>query len=252
MNGIISLFKFTTRLPLGGKDDIDWEKLGKSMKFFPLVGIILGLIMYSSVKLLSMGINSPLLIAALVVMVYVVLTGGIHLDGLSDTFDGIFSYRSKQRMLEIMKDSRVGANGVISLVMYFILSVILLGELDTLEIPMGAIILIYPVVGRMSSVLNCAVSEYARSNGMAKAFVENTSYRDFLLSFVITVLYVYGVITYFSLPIAVILTVPVTAILSYYFARVMKRKIGGVTGDTLGAVLELSQLATVLSVYFLI
>ncbi|MGL4732729.1 MAG: adenosylcobinamide-GDP ribazoletransferase, partial [Fusobacteriaceae bacterium] len=112
MNGIISLFKFTTRLPLGGKDDIDWEKLGKSMKFFPLVGIILGLIMYSSVKILSISINSPLLIAALVVMIYVVLTGGIHLDGLSDTFDGIFSYRSKQRMLEIMKDSRVGANGV--------------------------------------------------------------------------------------------------------------------------------------------
>lgn len=252
MNGIISLFKFTTRLPLGGKDDMDWEELGRSMKFFPLVGIILGLIMGSLVKLLSIYMNSSLLIAALIVVVYVILTGGIHLDGLSDTFDGIFSYRSKQRMLEIMKDSRVGANGVIALVMYFILSIVLLGELETLEIPMAAILLIYPVIGRMCSALNCAVSEYARSGGMAKAFVENTSYKDFLVSFMITSLYVYGVISYFALPITLILMVPVTAILAYYFARVMKRKIGGVTGDTLGAVLELTQLVAILSVYFLV
>lgn len=252
MNGIVSLFKFTTRLPLGAKDDMDWDELGKSMKFFPLVGIILGLIMGSLVKLLSIYINSSLLIAALIVMVYVILTGGIHLDGLSDTFDGIFSYRSKQRMLEIMKDSRVGANGVIALVMYFILSIVLLAELETLEIPMSAIILIYPVVGRMSSVLNCAVSEYARSGGMAKTFVEKTSYKDFLLSFAITSLYVYGVMQYFMLPISIIFVVPIAAILSYYFAKVMKRKIGGVTGDTLGAVLELTQLVSILSVYFLI
>ncbi|MGL5964804.1 MAG: adenosylcobinamide-GDP ribazoletransferase [Fusobacteriaceae bacterium] len=252
MNGIISLFKFTTRLPLGGKDDIDWDKLGKSMKFFPLVGIVLGMIMYLSAKILMMNIDSSIVISTLVVIMYVVLTGGIHLDGLSDTFDGIFSYRSKQRMLEIMKDSRVGANGVISLVVYFILSVVLLSELETLGIEMGAVILIYPVLGRMSSALNCAASEYARSSGMAKAFVENTSYKDFIISFTISLAYVFGVIKYFELPISLIMTVPVTAILSYYFARVMKRKIGGVTGDTLGAVLELSQIASILSLYFLV
>ena len=72
------------------------------MKFFPLVGIILWLIMYTAHTLLSLYINSSLVIAAVIVVIYVILTGALHLDGLSDTFDGIFSYRSKQRMLEIM------------------------------------------------------------------------------------------------------------------------------------------------------
>lgn len=251
MNGIISLFKFSTRLPIGGKNNFDMEEMGKSMKYFPLVGIILGLIMYSFVKILSLYINSSLLIAVLILMIYVILTGGIHLDGLSDTFDGIFSYRSKQRMLEIMKDSRVGANGVMSLVLYFLLGTILIAEVETLEVPMGAVILLFPVIGRMNSVLNCAVSEYARSSGMAKAFVENTGFKDFVVALLITLIYTYGVIVYFALSISIIAVPLLMALLGYYFAKVMKKKIGGVTGDTLGAILELTQLATVLSVYFL-
>lgn len=251
MDGIVSLFKFTTRLPIGGKNSFDMEKMGKSMKFFPLVGIILGLLMYSFVKIVSLYINSAFVLAALVLVVYVILTGGIHLDGLSDTFDGIFSYRSKQRMLEIMKDSRVGANGVMSLIMYFLLGTILIAELESLEVPMGAIILLFPVIGRMNSVLNCAVSEYARSSGMAKSFVENTGTKDFVIALVITLAYTYAVIMYFSLTINFLAIPLLMALLGYYFARVMKRKIGGVTGDTLGAVLELTQIITVFSVYFL-
>ncbi|MBP6062819.1 MAG: adenosylcobinamide-GDP ribazoletransferase [Fusobacteriaceae bacterium] len=251
MKGLIALFKFTTRLPLGNSSNFTEDGVGKSMKFFPLVGIILGLIMYTAHTLLSLYINSSLVIAAIIVVIYVILTGALHLDGLSDTFDGIFSYRSKQRMLEIMKDSRVGANGVIVLVLYFILNIIFLADLESIELPMGAFILLYPVIGRMNTVINCATAPYARTSGMAKDFVEQTDYKGFLISFLITMGYAYAVLTYFKLDISIIAIVPIMAILGYYFARLMTRKIGGVTGDTLGAVLELTQVVMLFLLYFI-
>ncbi len=251
MKGLIQLFKFMTRLPIYDKGEFNSEELGKSMKFFPLVGIIIGIIMYSIHSLLSIYINSSILIATLIVVSYVILTGGLHLDGLSDTFDGIFSYRSKQRMLEIMKDSRIGANGAITITLYFILNIVLLSELETIEVPMGAFILIYPVVGRMCSVINCATAQYAKSSGMAKSFVDNTNINDFLISFAITIGYTYFVLSYFSLNFNYLLIVPIICILGYYFAKLMTKKIGGITGDTLGAVLELSQIIMLFLVYFI-
>ena len=252
MKGLIALFKFTTRLPLGNSSNFTEDGVGKSMKFFPFVGIILGLIMYTAHTLLSLYINSSMVIAAVIVVIYVILTGALHLDGLSDTFDGIFSYRSKQRMLEIMKDSRVGANGVIDLVIYFIHNIIFLADLESIELPMGAFILLYPVVGRMNTVINCATAPYARTSGMAKDFVEQTDYKGFLISFLITMGYAYAVLTYFKLNISIISIVPIMAILGYYFARLMTRKIGGVTGDTLGAVLELTQVVMLFLLYFIV
>lgn len=251
MKGLIELFRFMTRLPIGNTISFNEEELGKSMKFFPLVGIVIGLIMYTFHTLLSIYISSPILLSALIVLVYIVLTGGLHLDGLSDTFDGIFSYRSKQRMLEIMKDSRVGVNGVIVLIMYFILNILFLSELETLELPMGAFILLYPVIGRMNTVVNCATAPYARASGMAKSFVENTYIAGFFVSFAITMAYSYAVLSYFGLEMKFMAIIPIMAILGYYFARLMTRKIGGVTGDTLGAVLEMTQVASLMLLYFI-
>ncbi|MGL6063589.1 MAG: adenosylcobinamide-GDP ribazoletransferase [Fusobacteriaceae bacterium] len=251
MKGLVQLFKFMTRLPIYDKGEFNSEELGKSMKFFPIVGIIIGIIMYSIQSLLSLYINSSILISILVVITYVVLTGGLHLDGLSDTFDGIFSYRSKQKMLEIMKDSRIGANGAIAITLYFITNIILLSELETIEVPMGAFILIYPVIGRMCSVVNCATAQYAKSSGMAKSFVDSTNINDLLISLVITVGYAYFILNYFDLTLNYLLLIPIIGILGYYFARLMTKKIGGITGDTLGAVVELSQIITLLLIYFI-
>ncbi|MGL5057009.1 MAG: adenosylcobinamide-GDP ribazoletransferase, partial [Fusobacteriaceae bacterium] len=85
MKGIIDLFKITTRLPIFEKEENEQENLGKSFKFYPVVGIILGLIMYSSHLLLARNINSSLLLALLVVTVYVVITGAMQLNGLANT-----------------------------------------------------------------------------------------------------------------------------------------------------------------------
>ncbi len=135
MKGLILLFRFMTRLPIGFDPEFDSDELGKGMKYFPVVGMVIGLILFAFFMLFRQRIiYSNLLMIVVLVIIEVILTGGLHLDGLADTFDGIFSYRSKQKMLEIMKDSRLGTNGGMVLILYFILKIAILYDLQATNI----------------------------------------------------------------------------------------------------------------------
>ena len=263
MKGFLLLLSFMTRIPMP-KIEYDEENLGKSMKYFPVVGIIVGFILLFFciifnfiLKNISYSAVLPLMIIV-VILTDLITTGALHLDGLADTFDGIFSYRSKHKMLEIMKDSRLGSNGALALILYFLLKFILLFSL-TIESREGAIyaIMTYPVVSRFCSVVSCASSPYARGSGMGKTFVDNTKTCGLIVATVITLLYTIGMIfmpfvlfTNYSLPIQIIMKsiliiviiVALSALFAYAFSKLIERKIGGITGDTLGALLEISSL----------
>lgn len=263
MKGLILLFKFMTRLPIPVNPEFDSKELGKSMKFFPVVGIVIGLILYAVYLIGAKFILSSYLLAAIVVLTEVILTGGIHIDGLADTFDGIFSYRSKQKMLDIMKDSRLGTNGGIALVLYFVLKILLIGGIKDTSLGMvgsmmgiqdaaGAVILVTPVLARINTVLNCAAVPYARPAGSAKDFVECTDKSGVLIAVIIALLFsavagcgIFGRLN----PLHLINITAVTMVLGLYFAKLMEKKIGGVTGDTLGAVLELSEIIILFGFY---
>lgn len=266
MEGLILLFKFMTRLPIPMDPKFDSIKMGKSMRLFPVVGIVIGIIMYIFYMLFGRFIHSPYILAGVLVLIEIALTGAMHLDGLSDTFDGIFSYRSKQKMLEIMKDSRIGANGAIALIMYFILKILLLAGIQS-EFPlsgaglfsgnfqfngMGLALLITPVVARANSVLNCGMSSYAKASGSAKDLVDQTDRNGVIIGILISLVYsllVQALLFRTFNPICIVNTIFVTHVLGAYFAKLMERKIGGITGDTLGAVLELSQLVVLFGLY---
>ena len=263
MKGFLLLLSFMTRITMP-KIEYDEEKLGKSMKYFPVVGIIVGFILLFFciifnfiLKNISYSAVLPLMIIV-VILTDLITTGALHLDGLADTFDGIFSYRSKHKMLEIMKDSRLGSNGALALILYFLLKFILLFSL-TIESREGAIyaIMTYPVVARFCSVVSCASSPYARGRAMGKTFVDNTKTCGLIVATVITFLYTIGMIfmpfllfTNYSLPIQIIMKsiliiviiVALSALFAYAFSKLIERKIGGITGDTLGALLEISSL----------
>lgn len=264
MKGLILLFKFMTRLPIPVNPEFDSKELGKSMKFFPVVGIVIGFILYTVYLIGAKFILSSYLLAAVVVLTEVILTGGLHLDGLADTFDGIFSYRSKQKMLEIMKDSRLGTNGGIALILYFLLKIFLIaGIMDAglgaagrflgLKDTAGAVILITPVLARINPVLNCAASPYARASGSAKDFVECTDKSGVLIAAAIGILFSAvagcGILGNLN-PIHLVNVTAVTMVLGLYFSKLMERKIGGITGDTLGAILELSEIVILFGFYF--
>ena len=263
MKGFLLLLSFMTRIPIP-KTEYDEEKLGKSMKYFPVVGIIVGFILLFFciifnfiLKNISYSAVLPLMIIV-VILTDLITTGALHLDGLADTFDGIFSYRSKHKMLEIMKDSRLGSNGALALILYFLLKFILLFSL-TIESREGAIyaIMTYPVVARFCSVVSCASSPYARGSGMGKTFVDNTKTCGLIVATVITLLYTVGMVfipfiffTNYSLSIQfiiqtiliIVIIVALSALFAYAFSKLIERKIGGITGDTLGALLEISSL----------
>ena len=263
MKGFLLLLSFMTRIPIP-KIEYDEEKLGKSMKYFPVVGIIVGFILLFFCIIFNFILKNLTYSAILPLMIIVVIltdlitTGALHLDGLADTFDGIFSYRSKHKMLEIMKDSRLGSNGALALILYFLLKFVLLFSL-TIESRESAVyaIITYPVVARFCSVVSCASSPYARGSGMGKTFVDNTKTCGFIVATVITLLYTVGMLfmpfilfTNYSLPIqfimksilAIVIIIGLLGLFAYAFSKLIERKIGGITGDTLGALLERSSL----------
>ncbi|WP_342417054.1 adenosylcobinamide-GDP ribazoletransferase [Paenibacillus sp. FSL R10-2782] len=118
-------FQFLSRLPVKAELDFSPELLKRSASYYPLVGMVIGLIVWCFAALASL-ILPPLPCAVLTLAVWVWLTGGLHLDGWMDAADALFSYRSRERMLEIMKDSRVGAMGVIACVLLLMLKASLL------------------------------------------------------------------------------------------------------------------------------
>jgi len=254
MKGFILLLKFMTRFPIPIEPEYDSKKLGSSMKFFPFIGIIIGALLYIIYYFGRIIIPSPYILAAILVLAEVIITGGLHLDGLADTFDGIFSYRSKQKMLEIMKDSRLGTNGALSLIIYFLFKNLLLAGLETSFgfQGMGIAVLMTPVIARANSTLNCAVGKYAKSMGMAKNFVKETSRQGATFAVLTSLVFLFliqGILFPVLNPIHLVNITFVVHVLGIYFAKLMDRKIGGITGDTLGAILELSEILFLLGLY---
>lgn len=251
MKGLFLLMSFMTRLYVP-KVEYDELKLGKSMKYFPIVGFIIGILLYFTASLFLKFTYSLNLTIIFVILLEIVLTGGIHLDGLADTFDGIFSYRSKQKMLEIMKDSRIGTNGVLALIMYFLLKFVLL---QTIAQNLGMdyflyVVFSYPIIARLCSVVSCASAPYARASGMAKSFIENTNFFSLIVAFFLTLVLTQiplllaniSLDLYFHIFVSMLIIFLIMISISYLFSKLMTKKIGGITGDTLGALLELSQL----------
>lgn len=252
MKGFILLLSFMTRLYVP-KVEYDEEKLGKAMKLFPVVGLIISLFLCLTAFVFFRFITFSIDLAIVFIMlVEIILTGGIHLDGLADTFDGIFSYRSKQKMLEIMKDSRIGTNGVLALIMYFLIKFCLLQALAKnfgIEMLIFAVFS-YPIVARLCSVVSCASAPYARTSGMGKTFVDNTNMASVVVAFILTALLInfpfmlnMNVLnSVFLLIISVVSILVFMSIVANLFSKLMTKKIGGITGDTLGALLELSEI----------
>ena len=126
MNAFFIGLQFLTRIKLRQQSEWSAENFGKSVKFFPLIGAVLGFVLAAAAYVLLvllpvLNIYLPAhLTASLLLVLSVVLTGGLHCDGFMDTMDGIFSGRERERMLEIMKDSCVGSNAVMAFVLFML------------------------------------------------------------------------------------------------------------------------------------
>lgn len=237
------LLQFMTRIPVPFKVEYSQEKLGKSIKFFPVAGLIIGLILFLTASFLIKVIGREdyygrQVVAVLVIAAEICIVGIIHLDGLADTSDALFSYASREKMLEIMKDPRVGTNGVIALIMYFLAKFVLIVQVAGLDL---RYLILYPVIARLSTPVNAGLGKYARKSGMSGGIIELNTKKDAAISVAVT-----SVLSFAILQAKGILIMSAAVLFILYFMRIAEKKIGGITGDTMGASLELVSLIVLL------
>ena len=214
-------------------------ELGRSVRYFPLVGILIGL----AVAGLDYGMHfifAPLPASVTAVIALIGASGGLHMDGLADTADGFFSSRPRERILEIMKDSRIGAMGVIAIVLVILLKLTALSSA-----PAGlrfAVLVLMPLAGRTALAIHLAVLPYARpEGGLGTVFLQNRSRIDAV--FAVAIL---GVSGWIVAGMAGLIAGGVSVAGTLIFSIWCRRKIGGFTGDTLGAACEIAELAPAL------
>ncbi|NLI58067.1 MAG: adenosylcobinamide-GDP ribazoletransferase, partial [Clostridium sp.] len=146
----IIMLQFFTTIPIKQNIKSDVEDYGKGLVFAPLVGLIIGIILTGVYYGLERFFSAQV-IFVFIIIAYIILTGGIHLDGLADTFDGLFSGKSKEKILEIMRDSRIGTNGVLAIVCLLLLNYKLFLSLDVQDVKV--ILILFPASGRIASLI---------------------------------------------------------------------------------------------------
>jgi len=230
MKQLILMIQFLTRIPLPISLDVTDEDFTKGFKYFPVVGSIIGGLIYA-IHFLLQSYLMPFTVAVIVTCCYLYITGGLHMDGLSDSADGLFSGRKKERILEIMKDSRIGSNGALAMMFVVLLKVSFMAELSSEQ---RVILFLMPMISKYTVVVISTFSAYAREDGMGNWFIGKVKTTDFLLS----TGYTGVVIGYFGPQYFMLLLG--TLVFGVMFRQFCYRAIDGMTGDTIGALSELS------------
>lgn len=234
MKPLFSAIKFLTIIPIpetwAGKEN----ELVKSVLFYPIVGLILGMCLILGQVILSGFLPDALVVIGLICL-STLLTGALHLDGLADTADGFFSSRPRERMLEIMKDSHTGVMGATGVIFLLVIKGTALFYIP--ESIRWQILLLFPVAGRSSLLLHWSILGYARKEGGIASIFNKKYIIRAAAAGVIVCAGMSWIISGGNGILAFVLTLLYTAVISIY----VHRKIGGMTGDTLGAVCETSE-----------
>jgi adenosylcobinamide-GDP ribazoletransferase len=225
----LTIIRVKRTLPFGDHD------LGSAGVFFPVVGLLIGVALWG----LDRGLRlffPPALSSVLLVGALIGLSRGFHLDGLADSADGLFGSSERQRCLEIMKDSAIGTFGALAVIVVVLLKVrsldLLQGGYRTMALMLG------PMLGRWACVVMAYTSRPARAEGLGATFVRGTQFREFSLASVITLAVVFSLMEILGL----VIFVPLAALI-LGFTLYCNRRLGGVTGDTLGALGEVVETA---------
>ena len=231
MRAFIIGLQFLTRIHLFKETEWSDENFGKSVKYFPLIGGIIGLLLCGLLFVLQ-SLDLPLLTAFLLVAAEFLITGAMHADGLMDSADGLFSGRTKERALEIMKDSLVGSFGLLAFVFVVLLKTAALASVgDELYLLMVAM----PTIGRLNMVISICEYPYAREHGFGKSFA---TYRD---SHAVAVAFILALLPALYFGFSYLVLAGFGILTGLFLNRWIVSKIGGTTGDTYGFVTEISE-----------
>jgi adenosylcobinamide-GDP ribazoletransferase len=239
MSGLVLALAHLTILPIPGGAAGTPERLGRAAAWFPLVGLILGGLLVA-VDRVAGTVFPALVSAAITVAAWKVLTGGLHLDGLADSVDGLAG-RDREDRLAIMRDSRIGTFGALSLTLTLGLEVVALAAVPP---PVRwQVLVIAPVIARAAPPVLARLLAAARPVGHGAAFAAGVRARSAVTGLSVAVLIAVVVLG------AAGIAVSVLALgLALVAAALLSRRLGGFTGDVLGAAVEVAELATILTV----
>lgn len=252
MDTLILTLQLFTSLPINKRVEVSDERLIRGVALWPAAGIIIGvfdaLIFWAAVHILPVSIA-----AALALLGELWMTRGFHLDGLCDTADALFSSRSRERMLEIMKDSHIGTFGVVAAIADLAFKYLLL---TASGMPIF-ILLAAPTAGKMVQGLCMYKANYPRESGLGKSYIGRIPLSIAVVSSVFGAVWVIGSLiagivwtgigcrTAIGFPV-LLLFVIVCFLLAWLFRQHMEKVIGGMTGDTLGAASEIIEIFSML------
>lgn len=241
INDFITGFQFLTRIRIVNQTEWSQEGFARSVKFFPVIGAIVGLILagivYGMQRFCSSEVPAHIL-AIMVIVAELIITGGLHCDGFMDTVDGVFSGRTRERKLEIMKDSRVGAFGVMSFCLLVFVKYSFFMDMHPVLLPLAVFVM--PITGRTGLVIAITRYNYARREGMGKIFYRCEHKNTLMIAGLFTLLLL-G--TQGKLAIISGMTGIVVAVL---FCQYVNKQLNGLTGDVYGAVNEITEVAALL------
>lgn len=244
---LVIAFSFFTIIPM---PIIEWSK--RRMKIVPLmmpvIGLIAGLISYVIYIFLLKFNFTPFFKAVIMCLYYVIFTGGLHIDGLSDAADAYFSRRDKAKKLEIMEDSNVGAFAVITLILFFITKVAVFNEMFSQGIKNSLILIFIPVISRLLQSSMIYLFKPAKPDGLARMYgdLDRRYSLIHLFLFVIITVVLYVLIGVQAL---MLIVVALAFYAIFYFSS--RKQFGGITGDLLGAFLEISELIMLGTILFI-
>lgn len=258
MRQLLLALQFLTILPVKVKGEISETEVAKSAAFFVFAGLLQGIFL---LVLLSLGERffHPELTILIILLGMVMSNGGFHLDGLADTFDALAvkstgdPERDREKRLSVMKDSATGAIGVTSLIFAVMLKFFSMKNISYLDPSLYySSVLLMPVVSKWTMTAAMFHGMAARDNGLGKLFIEGITIRDFLLSTAI-LFAIYGLIPLIFRNLSEWLFFTVAMSVALYtltglWLYLCNKKFGGSTGDTLGALSEITEIASLFMV----
>lgn len=237
MRAFLFSLQFLTILPVQRHHELPAQEIGRTVRYFPIVGLIIGLIVAIGAKVFG-GLMEGAAADALTLALWVLITGALHLDGLADASDGLYAGKQSDEVLRIMRDSHTGVMGVVAVAL-----VLLLKLAGLLSLPASGRFLalaILPVMGRWSMVQLMGSAQYVRAEGIGRDFADHIQTTDVRAAALITFILSLACLGW-SLGIVVfVLGWAFTWVAELYLAR----RVGGITGDCLGAVGEVMEVFT--------
>ncbi len=238
INSFFIALSMYSRIPV---PRVDWEKenMRYAMCFFPMIGVVIGAVMYLAGWLLDKTSVGGLFRGVVFTLIPIMITGGIHMDGFMDTMDALGSWGDREKKLEILKDSHAGAFAILGMGCYLMWSVAVWSELPAEVLRVCGVSF---VLSRALSGFSVVTFPAARNSGLLKMFQDGAQKKVVRITMC---LYVAAAVIMMAVMNARAMTGAVTGVMIafLYYIVVSRKQFGGVTGDLAGFFLETAELA---------